>query len=206
MTFFFKTYRFINNTSLDVVAGAISSALFFARIMHVTSLPQGIISLGLSVWIIYTTDHLLDARRIKQLASTERHRFHQNNFFILSVLLLLALLADVAIIFYMRAAVFNAGLLLGHAKPSLARRASENSSSHQLKFGQHDRRPQDIFDSLLGQFITERRQEGLEFLWRRVAAEGVLPKLLREVLRRVPRASQQSSRSAIHVVRQRLTV
>jgi len=33
--------------------------------------------LSLITWLIYTTDHLMDARNIKHEASTPRHRFHQ---------------------------------------------------------------------------------------------------------------------------------
>jgi hypothetical protein len=38
------------------------------------------IALPLSVWVIYTTDHLLDAYRLQERASTPRHRFHHRYF------------------------------------------------------------------------------------------------------------------------------
>src|SRR5260221_9904362 len=106
------TYRIINILSLDVAAGAVVSASFFARIFNVTILPQGLISLGLTVWIIYTADHLLDAKKLKQAASTERHRFHQQHFNILSVAMLLAMLVDFTQIYFIRNVVFRAGLWL----------------------------------------------------------------------------------------------
>lgn len=37
------------------------------------------VSLGLIVWIIYTVDHLVDARKSTGVPATERHRFHQRN-------------------------------------------------------------------------------------------------------------------------------
>jgi len=56
-------------------------ASFFARLLDVAILPQGLISLGLTVWIIYTADHLLDAKKFKnKMRLTERHRFHQRHF------------------------------------------------------------------------------------------------------------------------------
>ncbi len=104
------TYRIINILSLDVAAGAVVSASFFARIFNVTILPQGLISLGLTVWIIYTADHLLDAKKMKQAASTERHRFHQQHFTFLFIATILALLVDVTQIYFIRNVVFIAGL------------------------------------------------------------------------------------------------
>lgn len=38
-----------------------------------------VLSLSLSIWIIYTIDHLLDARKMKMDATMPRHRFHQRN-------------------------------------------------------------------------------------------------------------------------------
>lgn len=38
------------------------------------------LALPLSVWVIYTTDHLLDAYRLQARASTPRHRFHHRHF------------------------------------------------------------------------------------------------------------------------------
>jgi hypothetical protein len=84
--------------------------MFFAGIFDVVILPYGMISLGLTVWIIYTADHLLDARKIKHPASTERHRFHQRYFKKLFVLLVVAFVLDVTQLFFIRATVFVEGL------------------------------------------------------------------------------------------------
>ncbi len=105
-------FRMINILSLDVAAGAMICASFFARVFDVIVLPQGLISLGLTVWIIYTADHLLDAKKIKETASTERHRFHQRHFKILAAAMALAALVDVAQIYFMSSVVVFAGLAL----------------------------------------------------------------------------------------------
>ena len=104
------TYTIINILSLDVAAGAVICASFFARLLNVVILQQGLISLGLTVWIIYTADHLLDAKKLKQDASTERHRFHQQHFKSLLLMLIVAVLIDVTQIYFIRSMVFLAGL------------------------------------------------------------------------------------------------
>jgi len=105
-------YRHINLLSIDIVAGVVICASFFARIFQVQIRPQGLIVLGLTVWIIYTTDHLLDAYKTKDVASTERHRFHQHNFLALVILLVIGIIVNTILVFFIRVPVFQWGLLL----------------------------------------------------------------------------------------------
>lgn len=102
----------INILSFDVAAGTVICASFFAHVMNAKILLQGLISLGLTVWIIYTADHLLDARKLKQEASTERHRFHQQHFKSLLLLLIVVTLIDISQIYFLRRIVFIGGLFL----------------------------------------------------------------------------------------------
>lgn len=106
-------YRFLNLLSLDVAGGAVVCALFFAQIAGVELLPQGLITLGMSVWIIYSIDHLLDAKQIKKVASTNRHRFYQKHFKLISLLVLIGLLIDLIMILFIKKQVFIWGLGLG---------------------------------------------------------------------------------------------
>jgi len=108
----FEAYKVINILSLDVAVGAMICSSFFARLTNVKILPQGLISLGLTVWIIYTADHLLDAMKLKHDASTERHRFHQQHFKLLSMVLISAILLDAIQIYFIRSMVFVSGLEL----------------------------------------------------------------------------------------------
>lgn len=108
-----RLYRYVNILSLDIAGGAVISALFFARILDVQILPYGLIALALTVWIIYTADHLRDAKAIKTTASTERHRFHQRNFYVLTIFLAVAACLDLVIILYTRKPVFEWGIYLG---------------------------------------------------------------------------------------------
>lgn len=113
----FLTYRYLNILSLDVAAGAVVGCAFFAHILGVSLLPHAFIVLGLTVWIIYTVDHLIDAHKISSqgddAASTERHRYHQRHF---TPLLLLVIGASFIVgmeVFFLRKPVLYAGLGLG---------------------------------------------------------------------------------------------
>lgn len=112
MTGFSRVYRYVNLLSLDIVAGAVVSALFFARVLEVTLLPVGLLALGLTVWVIYTADHLKDARDIGKSASTQRHRFHQEHFRTLLIAAGLAVLVNVFIVFFLRKQIFVRGTVL----------------------------------------------------------------------------------------------
>jgi hypothetical protein len=112
MTRFYHLYRYVNMLSLDIVAGAVIGALFFSHLFSVEILPYGLAALALTVWIIYTIDHLRDARSIKHFASTERHRFHQQHFRVLTIVVCTAILTDSVLILFMRKPVFEWGLIL----------------------------------------------------------------------------------------------
>jgi 4-hydroxybenzoate polyprenyltransferase len=102
----------LNLLSMDVAVGSVCCALWFARLSQVEPRPQALIALGLTVWIIYTADHLLDARRTTGPASTERHRFHQQHFRMLVKVLVVVLVVDLACVFFIRKAVLQWGLIL----------------------------------------------------------------------------------------------
>jgi len=107
-----KFYRLLNILSIDVALGAVCCAAWFAVLFEVTLRPYALVSLGLTVWIIYTADHLLDARKVIGTASTDRHRFHQKNFTVLLTILAMAIVLDLLVIFFIRKEVFNSGIVL----------------------------------------------------------------------------------------------
>lgn len=113
MKFLNFIYQHVNILSLDVVAGSVVSALFFARLMDVALSSNTIVALALTVWIIYTIDHLRDARAIPNVASTDRHRFHQRNFKIMSVILVVMAVTNAVVISTVSREVLTAGLVLG---------------------------------------------------------------------------------------------
>ena len=59
-----RLIRFMNILSLDVVAGALLSSAFAAALLEVRPAVPYWMVLGMSVWIIYTADHLVDAYRL----------------------------------------------------------------------------------------------------------------------------------------------
>lgn len=73
-------FKYIQYLSLDVVLGALLSSLFIAQLTSVTLTNPMLIGLGIAIWLIYTTDHLIDAKSIAGGANNPRHAFHQQYF------------------------------------------------------------------------------------------------------------------------------
>lgn len=113
MSHILKIYRLLNILSVDVSAGAVICALFFANILQVVVALPGLVGLGLTVWIIYSADHLLDARRIGERAVTDRHRFYQQYFGAMLSVTAVVAVADTTMILFIRPPVLHAGLALG---------------------------------------------------------------------------------------------
>ena len=70
-------YRLFNILSIDVALGAVACSAYLVCMVEVQLPWPALICLGLTVWLIYTADHLVDARKVKAPAATLRHRFHQ---------------------------------------------------------------------------------------------------------------------------------
>ncbi|MEZ4826748.1 MAG: hypothetical protein R3C61_10725 [Bacteroidia bacterium] len=85
-------YRQIQMLSLDVVVGAVTSGGMVARLLDVEMPWIWWIALPVSVWVIYTADHLLDAWRLGESAHTERHLFHHHHFRAIATIWLILLL------------------------------------------------------------------------------------------------------------------
>lgn len=105
-----QLYRFLNLVSVDVACGAMVCAAFFARIFQIELRPQGLAALGITVWIIYAVDHLLDARQLKKEASTKRHLLHQRNFRAVCTLVAVGVMIDLCLILFIRRQVFVWGM------------------------------------------------------------------------------------------------
>jgi len=112
MNLLLNFYRLLNILSIDVALGAVCCGAWFVRYVGVQLRPYALVCLGLTVWIIYTTDHLLDAHNVIGQASTLRHRFHQARFKILVTFLILAGMLDFSLLFFIRARVLHAGVVL----------------------------------------------------------------------------------------------
>jgi len=103
-----------NLLSLDVVAGACAGMYFFADLMKVDLSWKIYLLLGLAVWSIYTFDHLLDAKKVQGPALSQRHRFHQDHFIVLLVLLFVSVISGgvLALWFLPSLKMLSSGLFL----------------------------------------------------------------------------------------------
>lgn len=69
----------IQNLSLDVVSGSCCMAFFVSLIFKIQIPTVVYIVLGISVWLLYALDHLLDATEIGDHLQTSRHSFYANH-------------------------------------------------------------------------------------------------------------------------------
>lgn len=75
-----RGYKVLQLLSIDVVLGACATSFLVAQVLGII-LPLIIyISLGGSVWLTYTIDHLLDANTNTKEVVTPRHSFHKKYF------------------------------------------------------------------------------------------------------------------------------
>jgi 4-hydroxybenzoate polyprenyltransferase len=102
----------LNILSLDVAFGAAISSYFFSRVFSVALDVPTLICLGLTVWLIYTTDHLTDAKSIKHRASTLRHQFHQRHFKVIAAIVFIVLALIIALLFFVPSSIIFWGLCL----------------------------------------------------------------------------------------------
>ena len=72
-----RIIHFVQNLSLDITAGAVISCWFICDFLGVaTSVPM-LSGLGMAIWLIYTADHILDARKATGEIVNPRHAFHR---------------------------------------------------------------------------------------------------------------------------------
>ncbi len=106
-------YQLFSILSLDVVAEAVIGSAFVSQLCGVH--PDGwfYLIMALSVWIIYTTDHLIDAWRLKQKSHTLRHRFHYRNFSLLvSLGIILSLIDFLLVLTKLHPRIITGGLIV----------------------------------------------------------------------------------------------
>jgi hypothetical protein len=71
-----RPFQLTRILSLDVVAGAACGGLLAEHVTGVRMTAAWWVCLVAAVWSVYTADHLLDARRGRNLPTTDRHAFH----------------------------------------------------------------------------------------------------------------------------------
>lgn len=75
-----RPWLWFNLLSIDAPLVAVAWQLLFARCFRIAIAPLSVATLGMTVWMIYAADRLLDVRDGKVMPfTTERHRFHRDH-------------------------------------------------------------------------------------------------------------------------------
>jgi 4-hydroxybenzoate polyprenyltransferase len=101
----------LNLLSIDVALGAVSCSFWIASICGVSVSVLAYCLLGFTVWLVYTVDHLADARRLTVPAATRRHAFHQQHYKSLILIVILLVLLN-AVVLIVTPAVMYYGMIL----------------------------------------------------------------------------------------------
>jgi len=113
-----KIYRYLHYLSIDIVLGALASSCFAARLFVTDPGWVWWLTLALTVWLLYTGDHLLDAWKHRKKIERDLHYFIMKNRKTLLWSMILVSTADILLIFnlldqeYMKYALVLAGLVL----------------------------------------------------------------------------------------------
>lgn len=84
-----KIYLLFRVWSLDVVLGTLMVGAFIVKLLDVSPTPWWWLILASTVWIIYTTDHLLDGYKGKnRQAVIYRHNYHFKHKMVLFILMI----------------------------------------------------------------------------------------------------------------------
>lgn len=97
--------------SLDVALGSGLLSLAIAK-YYLVPLPVSVVlALMIAVWVIYTFDHLTDAKKIGRQASTYRHRYHQQHYKIIRKIFFLVMLTSQTVVLAIPTVVLKWGFL-----------------------------------------------------------------------------------------------
>lgn len=100
--------------SIDVVIGAWASGGMVVWWLTCEMPLAWWIVLPLSVWVIYTADHLLDAHRLKDQAHTPRHLFHHQYFRVIGLCWMIGFLACIALVpWFLTREILYFGFVMG---------------------------------------------------------------------------------------------
>jgi len=107
-------WQIFNILSVDVVIGALAGGVMAVRLLHVNPGFAWWIVMPLSVWIIYTVDHLIDGVKLKKNSHTVRHYFHY--YYAKRILVAITILGVInffLILFYLDERIIHFGLYAG---------------------------------------------------------------------------------------------
>lgn len=109
-----KQLKIIQYLSLDVVLGSLAVGYLAVRLLDVIPNPYWWPILALSVWIIYSFDHLLDGYKHKNNGKIERHNYYfRNRKIIIPIMGLFSLIVVILSFLYLDKGIITGGILLG---------------------------------------------------------------------------------------------
>lgn len=102
-----KLYRWISLLSIDIAIGAGVSSIFFARLFEVHLRVFPIIILVLTVWMIYTVDHILDISNadVKTLSARRQFHFLHQHSMVISIMACLVAVCILTFFLYLKVVV-----------------------------------------------------------------------------------------------------
>ncbi len=107
-------FRYIHILSLDVVIGSLASAIMVSKVLQFDPGFAWWIVLPVSVWIVYSADHLLDGYRLKSLTQNQCHLFHyKNRKSIIILIVTFSMIVTFLVIRYLPIEILIFGIALG---------------------------------------------------------------------------------------------
>ncbi len=107
-------YHKFRTLSLDVVLGALSGAVMSEKVFNVQMETAWWFVLAFAVWIIYTADHLIDANKLGNHASSERRLFYFRYFKLMLIIVGLLIIITLLISFlFLDSKIIYFGICLG---------------------------------------------------------------------------------------------
>ncbi len=97
---FLRIYQVIRFFSLDIIAGAIASLVFAASVMGIHLSLSYYVIMGVTVWLIYTTDHLMDGAKTRGKSESATHNFFYKYRVPIILVSLMVLVFDFRLIMY----------------------------------------------------------------------------------------------------------
>ena len=104
--------KYFQILSVDVAIGCVVGALFVANYLSVTIPQLVILVLFLTVWLIYTMDHLLDVQTNNKEPMSARHLFHWRHSTMLWGVWSLVLIATISLSFKLPSSIILNGSIL----------------------------------------------------------------------------------------------
>ncbi|CAN5579974.1 hypothetical protein BH10BAC5_BH10BAC5_20360 [soil metagenome] len=99
--------------SIDVCIGVCCMTFYFVKIFHSHAAFVNYLLIFLTVFGVYSTDHLIDAYLLKKEASTIRHRFFQKYFLSLCLITILVIVSVLILsIRFLSSDILKAGVIL----------------------------------------------------------------------------------------------